>query len=222
MLVCILQNLIIFVSISLTVKIKILASNWGPQCEMTDSRLGDVLVSYWFFNKKETWHMRLISEVFLPARCTVLTAVMWVKETLVTSPHSPVVDSGERACWRWQGGSQWHHVLWHHILPTGLMPRMWKHWAMMAAVASQSSILHMLTFTTSPAERKTEKITFKLYVLENILFVYCSIRGVPAAAYISDSSPGLWKNLSLIRCFYFSSFVLAVFPFPTILYFYFT
>lgn len=109
MLVCILQNLIIFVSISLTVKIKIMVSNWGPQCEMTDSRLGDVLVSYWFFNKKETWHMRLISEVFLPARYTVLTAVMWVKETLVTSPHSPVVDSGERACWRWQGGSQWDH-----------------------------------------------------------------------------------------------------------------
>ena len=55
--------------------------------------------------------------------------------------------------------------LWHHILSTGLMPRMSKHLAMMSAVASQSSILHMLTFTTSPGETNTQETHWGLQKL---------------------------------------------------------
>lgn len=54
------------------------------------------------------------------------------------------------------GRSCGHGILEGHILWTGVRPSMSKPLAMTAAVASHRSILHMLTFTTSPGERERE------------------------------------------------------------------
>lgn len=45
-----------------------------------------------------------------------------------------------------------------HILWTGLRPRMSKHLAMIEAVASHSSILHMLILFTSPTDKETNSL----------------------------------------------------------------
>lgn len=163
---------------------------------MTDSRPGDVLVSYWFFNKKEnfTWDVvinglnRGFSSQVGYNNCgndflKRVLASTWVKEThhfFSWSCSGILVNLDAEGQRRIRGGSLWHHTLWHHILSTGLMPRMSKHLAMMVAVASQSSILHMLTFTTSPGERRS------------ILFLCSSVSRFQEQ--IPDSGPGRWNR----------------------------